>query len=96
MAHRRGRDLGVRWGQRDASVSEVLAELGFEPVLTDGRVVLRNCPFHALAIRQTTLVCGLNHAFITGLAEGLGAGTVAPRLVARPGACCVELADQPR
>jgi predicted ArsR family transcriptional regulator len=96
LAHRRGRDLGVGWGQRDASVGELLAELGFEPVVQDGRVVLRNCPFHALAVRQTALVCGLNHAFVTGLVEGLGVGTVEPRLVARPGFCCVELTEQPR
>ena len=75
---------------------EVLAELGFEPVVQDGRVVLRNCPFHALAVRQTALVCGLNHAFVTGLVEGLGVGMVEPRLVPRPGFCCVELADHPR
>jgi predicted ArsR family transcriptional regulator len=96
LARLRGREVGVRWGQADASLVELLTELGFEPVVQDGRMVLRNCPFHALAVRQTALVCGLNHAFVTGLVDGLGAGTVEPRLVPRPGFCCVELAEQPR
>jgi predicted ArsR family transcriptional regulator len=54
-------------------------------------VILRNCPFHALATRHTELVCGINHAFVTGLVGGLGASGVRSRLVPRPGACCVEL-----
>jgi predicted ArsR family transcriptional regulator len=94
LAHQRGRDLGARLGHANGSVVDVLAELGFEPDVEAGRVRLRNCPFHALAVRQTTLVCGLNHSFVTGLVEGLGAVTVEPRLLPRPGACCVQLSVQ--
>jgi hypothetical protein len=36
-------------------------------------------------------VCGLNHAFVSGLLDGLGAAGVQARLVPRPGACCVRL-----
>lgn len=71
----------------------VLAGLGFEPQRAEaGRVLLVNCPFRALAVRQTALVCGLNHAFLTGLVDGLGVSDVEARLVPRPGACCVEVA----
>ncbi|HEU4424266.1 MAG TPA: helix-turn-helix domain-containing protein [Pilimelia sp.] len=73
-------------------VRAVLADLGFEPENAGGSVVLHNCPFHALARRQTALVCGLNHAFLTGLIDGLGITNLRARLVPRPDACCVELA----
>jgi predicted ArsR family transcriptional regulator len=74
----------------------VLEQLGFEPATDgDGRLLLHNCPFHALATRQTHLVCGLNHAFLTGLVAGLAATGMRPDLVPRPGACCVELVPGP-
>ena len=71
----------------------MLADLGFEPERGPGRLLLGNCPFHDLARRHTALVCGLNHAFLAGLVDGLGAPAVA-RLAPRPGRCCVELADR--
>jgi predicted ArsR family transcriptional regulator len=74
-----------------SGVVDVLAALGFEPQADAGRVLLHNCPFHALASRQTALVCGLNHRFVTGLVDGLDAATTEALLVPRPGACCVEL-----
>jgi len=90
-AGRRGRDLGTRHRRQD--LTGVLADLGFEPERAPGRLLLANCPFHDLARRHTALVCGLNHAFLTGLVDGLGAHGVA-RLAPRPGRCCVELADR--
>ena len=71
------------------SLRYALEGLGFEPEETAGRVMLHNCPFHALAQRHTAMVCGLNHAFLEGLACGLGA-RVETRLAPSPGACCVE------
>jgi len=68
-----------------------LTDLGFEPQSDPGAVTLHNCPFHALAARYTALVCGLNHAFVSGLVDGLGATDAAPVLAPRPGRCCVEL-----
>jgi predicted ArsR family transcriptional regulator len=52
-------------------------------------VVLGNCPFDTLAREHTALVCGLNHAYVQGVAEGLGCAGVDARL--EPGAahCCV-------
>jgi len=90
LAYRRGRDLSVLLppGQ---DVVGALAGLGFEPRPGAEAVTLHNCPFHALAARHTTLVCGLNHAFVSGLVDGLGATDSAPVLAPRPGRCCVEL-----
>jgi predicted ArsR family transcriptional regulator len=88
-ARQRGLDLGSQLP--DGDLMGVLAGLGFEPRADDhGQVLLHNCPFHALAARHTSLVCGLNLAFIGGLIEGLVAGAQAD-LVPRPGACCVTL-----
>jgi predicted ArsR family transcriptional regulator len=91
LAHRRGHDLGADLRSTGADVVGVLTGLGFDPHADAGRVILHNCPFHALAGRQTALVCGLNHRFISGLVDGLDAAGVEARLEPRPGACCVEL-----
>jgi predicted ArsR family transcriptional regulator len=90
-AHECGRDLGQQLREAGADLLGVLAELGFEPQAGGGRVLLHNCPFHALARRHTELVCGLNHRFVAGLVDGLRARDVDTHLAPRPGACCVEL-----
>ncbi len=91
-AEQRGRLLGSQL--RGTALLDVLAGLGFEPEPErecGTATVLRNCPFHALAARQTALVCGLNHAFLTGLIDSLNVTQVHARLAPRAGACCVEL-----
>ena len=90
LSYRRGRDLSAALppGQ---DVVGALTDLGFEPRRDPAAVTLHNCPFHALAARHTSLVCGLNHAFVSGLVDGLGATDSAPVLAPRPGRCCVEL-----
>jgi predicted ArsR family transcriptional regulator len=90
-AHQRGHQLGRQLRDTGADLETVLTGLGFEPEHHPDLVLLHNCPFHALAARHTALVCGLNHTFLAGLVEGLGA-TAQTRLAPRPGACCVELA----
>lgn len=92
-ARQQGRELGRQYREASPPVPlpTALAQLGFEPTATeDGTLLLHNCPFHALAARQTTLVCGLNHAFLSGLVAGLGVSEVRPDLAPRPGACCVR------
>ena len=94
VAGRRGQDLGATLrptGDLPGDLPRVLAGLGFEPRDEGGTVLLGNCPFHALAVRHTDLVCGINHAFVGGLLRGLGATGVDAHLVPRPGACCVQL-----
>jgi predicted ArsR family transcriptional regulator len=90
LARARGRELAGAL-PAPARATDVLARLGFEPEVVGDRVVLHNCPFHALATRHTNLVCGLNHALLTGLVEGLAATGAAAVLAPHPGRCCVEL-----
>jgi predicted ArsR family transcriptional regulator len=91
VARRRGHDVG----RQSAGAVAALADLGFEPDPAGGRVILRNCPFRALAARHTALVCGLNLAFVTGVLDGLGATGVGAELAPQPGTCCVRLTPQP-
>lgn len=93
-AARRGRDLGVQLAAAGTGVVDALDGLGFEPCAEGQVVLLRNCPFHALAGRQTELVCGLNHRFVAGLVRALGATTLEAHLAPRPGACCTQLRDR--
>lgn len=95
VARRRGHDLGARWRSADRDVIEALADLGFEPETTEGPIVLRNCPFRALAARHTALVCGLNLAFVGGMLDGLGAEAVDAELAPHPDRCCVRLTQRP-
>jgi predicted ArsR family transcriptional regulator len=75
-----------------AAVRAALDDLGFEPwAKVPNGLTLRNCPFHALAIRQPALICGINHSFITGLLAGLDAGDLSARLAPRPDACCIQV-----
>jgi predicted ArsR family transcriptional regulator len=52
---------------------------------------LRNCPFAPLAAKAPQLVCGINHAFLTGFLNTLQASTLTAVLTPRPNGCCVEL-----
>jgi predicted ArsR family transcriptional regulator len=102
-AHRRGQDLGENQQARDRPgrlgaergvtlCERMLEEHGFEPVReSPTRLTLHNCPFQPLAARAPDLVCGMNHAFLTGYIDGLGVTAVQAVLAPRPGECCVEL-----
>lgn len=69
---------------------EVLAERGYEPVLLDdGSLVLRNCPFDALAQRHRALICGMNLSIMDGVLDGLRARGIGATLDPQPGRCCV-------
>jgi predicted ArsR family transcriptional regulator len=75
-----------------AAAMRALERLGYEPHERGRDVVLANCPFHALAERHRSLVCGMNLDLIKGIADGIGAGArLAPRLDPEPGSCCVRL-----
>ncbi|MGH3519130.1 MAG: helix-turn-helix transcriptional regulator [Haloechinothrix sp.] len=102
-ARQRGEDLGERERTRARPgrlgveraltlVEQVLGRYGFEPSREAPSCVrLRNCPFHPLAGQAPELVCGINHAFLTGLLTGLQAPTVRAVLAPAAGECCVEL-----
>lgn len=72
--------------------TQLLAERGFQPARESATCIrLRNCPFHPLSAEAPELVCGLNHAFLAGMLDGLEASSVEAVLDPRPGECCVEL-----
>jgi predicted ArsR family transcriptional regulator len=69
-----------------------LRELGYEPREDRGEILLANCPFHRLAERHRTLICGMNLDLLTGLAEGMDiTDRLEPSLQPTPGMCCVRL-----
>jgi len=85
-----GRELGAEPACGGiAAFTGVLGDVGFEPRVEDGTVLLANCPFDALARSHTTLVCGMNRAFVQGVADGVGCAITA-RLAPEPGLCCVR------
>ena len=74
-------------------IAAVLAGQGFEPDREGPtRLRLRNCPFQPLAGKAPDLVCGLNHAFLSGVVDGLRATSATPLLRPHPGGCCVQFA----
>ncbi|GIG60046.1 ArsR family transcriptional regulator [Longispora fulva] len=89
IAHRHG--AGVGEAARPTPVVAVLAGLGFEPAEDAGGIVLRNCPFHRLAVRETDLVCGINLCFVAGMLDGLGETGREARLDRGPDTCCVRV-----
>ena len=64
---------------------------GFEPVVEEQQIALRNCPFDALAKEQPELVCGVNLDFVCGALEGLGCDGLHARLEPAPDRCCVRV-----
>jgi predicted ArsR family transcriptional regulator len=75
-----------------ARVEAALDAEGFEPFRPEPtRVRLRNCPFHPMAAREPEAVCGINHAYMCGLLDGLRATSPEAELAPRPGECCVEI-----
>jgi predicted ArsR family transcriptional regulator len=74
-----------------ACTCQALTENGYEPQQTDGTVVMRNCPFDALAREHTELVCGMNLAIMAAVTEQLHETALAARLEPAPDRCCVVL-----
>jgi predicted ArsR family transcriptional regulator len=102
-ARRRGRGIGTDARERLRSgrlgteraltvAEETVAQHGYEPERKKRSCVrLRNCPFHPMAQRAPDLVCGLNHALLAGLVEGLRTPAIEAVLAPAAGECCVEL-----
>jgi len=104
------RDSGARMGREERDrvrpgrigaeralnlATTLLERHGFSPAREAQQVVLRNCPFHPFARTAPELVCGLNHAFLAGVLDGLQADTVAAVLAPCEGHCCVRLVADP-
>lgn len=94
------RDKGLRppGAERTLSIAEeVLGECGFEPLRTSpNELVLRNCPFQALARLDPDVICNMNLQLIMGLLEGLRSTSVQACLQQDPGHCCVRLRTRTR
>ncbi len=76
--------------------AEVLSARGFEPSRVDDGLVLRNCPFDALAREHTALVCGVNRDYVGGVLDGLGCARTSARLDPGPERCCVRVEESRR
>ncbi|HKX24859.1 MAG TPA: transcriptional regulator, partial [Actinomycetota bacterium] len=50
---------------------------------------LANCPFGALSSDYQDVVCGMNLAFLEGVARGARLRHLRPVLDRQPGMCCV-------
>jgi len=74
-----------------AGLADVLGGQGYEPRVEEAAVVLANCPFDSLARTHTELVCGLNRAFVQGVADGLGCAGARACLEPAPDTCCVTI-----
>lgn len=89
-AYRHGKGLGDG-PDGGTDLWTVLEEQGFEPRTDGARVVLGNCPFHALAKEHPQLVCGMNLTLLSGLLTGLGNTGMRARLDPAADRCCVVL-----
>jgi predicted ArsR family transcriptional regulator len=86
-------------GTLAAQVEHVLADTGYAPLADGVHLRLRNCPFHSVADAMPELVCSVNHGFLTGILEGLGADasmTATPVDSRERGCCCVDVDTGPR
>jgi predicted ArsR family transcriptional regulator len=88
-AYRYGAALVERHGGAD--VTALWTRLGYQPVVDDGELRLRNCPFGAVAHSFPHLVCGLNLALVRGALSAAGFAERVARLDPRPDACCVVI-----
>jgi predicted ArsR family transcriptional regulator len=73
----------------------ILAEHAYEPHRSDRSVVLTNCPFHALAVAHTGLVCGLNHSLLRAFVDSIAPDLLEARLESGENRCCVTLTAVP-
>lgn len=71
------------------AAGEVLAGLGYEPEVQGDRLVLRNCPFDALASEHRDLVCSTNERYVQGVLDAGVSGNLCASLEPCPGQCCV-------
>ena len=89
---RRAREAGRDLGRQAGTLENVVRDHGYVPRSgPGGATVLANCPFHRLAADHRDLVCGMNHAYLSGFLEGLDRDDVTASLEPAPGRCCVAI-----
>ncbi|WP_396928445.1 helix-turn-helix transcriptional regulator [Mycolicibacterium sp.] len=84
-------DAGRRAGRHaGGDVVAALRDCGYLPRAgTDGRITLRNCPFHVVAQDHRDVVCGLNLRLVEGIIAGCGDHRAHAELEPDPDRCCV-------
>ena len=91
-ARRAGERVAASVAEQEGDLLDRLRALGYEPEVDDaGEIILRNCPFHALADQHRTLICGANLEFVSGVLDAIGSEGRQPRLDPEPGQCCVKI-----
>jgi predicted ArsR family transcriptional regulator len=84
-------------GEACATVTELLAEQGFRPVVADGAVRMRRCPFHELAESRPQVVCAVHRGLIDGALEEIGSDLRVSKLdvFVEPALCIARLTSGP-
>lgn len=86
-----GRRSGAETG---GNLIAALRNCGYLPqVDDDGRINLRNCPFHSVAQDNRDVVCGLNLRLVEGVIAGCARRNVYAELDPRANLCCVVVHD---
>ena len=87
------RDAGRRAvADSGGNLLEALRGCGYLPGADDdGRVHLRNCPFHLVAQDHLDVVCGMNLRLIEGVIAGSDHPDAHAELHPRPDRCCVVI-----
>jgi predicted ArsR family transcriptional regulator len=79
-----------------AALTAALKDHGYEPYDDGEAVRLRNCPFHHLAQRHLSLVCGMNSSLLAAAVVRCPALPLSAVLEPQPGHCCVAFRPRPR
>lgn len=87
---RAARAIGLEIGED--GLERALLETGYDPVIEEGEIRFRNCPFHALKEQDQRTVCNLNLGLVEGILEGAGDERTA-FLELSDGYCCVRVRD---
>jgi predicted ArsR family transcriptional regulator len=81
-------------GETGGNVLGALRNCGYLPRAgDDGRIDLRNCPFHLVAQDHRDVVCGLNLRLVEGVIAGCGDPHAHAALDPHPDRCCVVVHD---
>lgn len=72
-------------------VANILAAYGYEPHITEGQLVLGNCPFRALAEEYREIICPMNLRLLKGVLKGAADKGLAARPCPSLGSCCVTI-----
>ena len=71
-------------------LDQALRDTGYDPVMEEGEIRFRNCPFHALKTQDQRTVCNLNLGLVEGMLEGSDDGRSA-YLEPSETYCCVRV-----